>query len=166
MRPAILFALLAACQSSPSTERATIADLELEIPTGWTRRTLSNPSREMVEWRSPDDDRDALTVIRTDERPMFAGDLEVLERHLVKAQSTLRDGAFSSVTRFTTTSGMQGFQLSGSFVPPGAQQRHARIHAVIVHGSRLVHVIFTSPSRELDTETFTIARNTLRKLEG
>ena len=91
-------ACLAACASGPSTDRATLGNLELEVPSGWSSRDLSTRHRAMSEWSPPaNEHRQSITVVRA-ERAGLGKKPARVRKLLEEAQHGLPNGAFSSPT--------------------------------------------------------------------
>ena len=152
----LTLAAVASCSSGPSVDRATIGSLDYSVPSGWNHRDLSTNQRTMVEWTPTDneDAKESVTVIRTDLPAIAKAGPGYVEGLLGQAQTSLPDGQFSSPAPFTTTHGFRGVRIEGDFVPPGQAQRYHRIHAVVISGSALLHVVYTA--RVADRESFEI----------
>jgi hypothetical protein len=155
--------LAAACSSSSSAvERATIGSLAFDAPGGWTRRDLSTHQRAMVEWRPADHEREESVAVVRVERPALAkGKDSQLERLLQEAQANLPRGTFGQPARFSTKHGLWGVRIEGELVQPGQTVPVHRLHAVLVEGTALVHVIYTA--RELDREAFELVVDSMRR---
>jgi len=150
-------ALLVGCGSSgPSLERTTLTSgLELGVPAGWSVHDFSSSTATAVQWTpSPSDDEhgESLLVTRV-ERPAHAkAPRAQLGQWLAEAQRKLPQAAFGHPIPFVTTNGFSGVRVEGAFVPPNKEELYRRLHAVIVDGTSLVHIIYTA--KQLDHESF------------
>ena len=150
MRAASLIALFAgaACASSPELELeiTTFAGLELAIPEGWTSTSQSEHQTKIVVFRPKDNDRkESITVMRTRELPALAkADGGHVRQLLSDAQRSLLDGKPGRASHVRTKHGFLGARVETDFVPVGAKTTYRRIHAVVLDGSSLVHVLYTA----------------------
>lgn len=106
----------------------------------------------MIEWTPPDNERkESIVVIRREMAAMSKhhGRLGGL---LVQASAQLDRAKFKQPERVSTKHGLVGARIDVSFVPTGQSTPYQRIHAVLVEGTHLVHVIYTG--HELDREVF------------
>lgn len=67
----------------------------------------------------------------------------MLARYLREAQGSLRGGSFGRTSHFTSGNGFAGVSVEGTFTP-FPDRTYRRTHAVLVDGTSLVHVIYTS----------------------
>jgi len=152
MRAALVL-VLASCASSPSLDTAKLETLDYVVPSGWTSRPLASPHGSMVEWTPQrDNDRKESLVISRVANPALALDRNraYLTRDLIGANRALPEARFGAATSFVTRGGLPGLRVEGTFTPAGQAQPYHRLHAVLVEGTSLVHVLFTA--RELDRD--------------
>lgn len=145
----------AGCSSEPALDRATIGNLEYGVPSGWSSRDLSQWERTGIEWRPDADDnehKESLIILSTERPAMAKATPGYLGKLLGDAQHTLPGAVFSRPTAFTTRHGLAGVRVEGDLVPTSQGKTYRRMHAVIVDGGSLVHVLYTA--RELDRERF------------
>jgi hypothetical protein len=160
---ALLLLFLASCASSErDVVTAKIDTLDYVAPMGWKPRDVSSHRGTVIEW-TPDGDNDrkeSLVVSRV-EQPALAMSPLHLRRALVETTSRLPDARFSSPRSFVTRSGLSGWRTEGTFSPLGPRAgTYQRIHAVLVDGSSLVHVLFTA--RDLDREHIDVVLDGIR----
>lgn len=148
-----LLALLASCASSPSVDPATLETVAYVVPSGWTSRPVASPHGAMVEWRPSgvNEDKESLVVSRVS-NPALALERNrgTLSRDLIGANHALPEAQFGSPTSFVTRGGLRGLRIEGTFTPSGRTQTYQRLHAVLVHDSSLVHVLFTGRALDRD----------------
>ena len=149
----LVICVLAGCASSSSADTAKLETMDYVIPSGWTSRAIASPHGSMVEWTPQrDNERKESLVISRVANPALALERNraYLTRDLVGANRALPDARFGTATSFLTRGGLRGQRIEGSFTPVGQVQRYQRLHAVLVDGTSLVHVLFTG--RELDRD--------------
>ena len=154
MKTTVLLLLLSVgcAASGPSLDRATISTVTFGVPSGWSSKDLSTPSLQMLEWTPPYNDRpESLSIIRR-EMAAISKHHDRLGGLLLKASGQLDHATFKRPDRISTKHGLVGARIEGSFVPAGQLTPYQRIHAVLVEGTHLVHVIYTG--QELDREVF------------
>ncbi len=148
-----MIVLLASCASSPSLDTAKLETLDYVVPSGWTSRPLSSPHGSIVEWTPQgDNERKESLVVSRVANPALALEKNraYLTRDLVGANRALPEARFSAATSFINRGGLRGVRVEGTFTPVGQAQAYHRIHAVLVDGPALVHVLFTSREPDRD----------------
>ena len=153
MKRLALIALASCASSDTAVEPAKIGTLDYAVPAGWSSRDLSSLQSTMVEWR-PDgeNERKESLVISRAEQPALSKSRPHLRRRLLEANLQLPRAGFSSPISFVTRNGLSGVRVEGTFTPPDKAVSYHRIHAVLVDGSSLVHVVYTA--RDPDREHF------------
>jgi hypothetical protein len=164
-RALLLLGVLASCGSPPTAQLATIDDLQYAIYTDWESRDHSTRQRQQIEWTPNENEgKESISVLRTARPGVTSGGslrgIERVEQLLDQAQRSLR-GQFSRPARFRTQHGFAGVRVEGEFLPPGRSDRYRRIHAVLVDGDALVHVIYTA--RKPERRVFDIVIESLRR---
>jgi hypothetical protein len=149
----LLLALLGCASSGPAVDPARLESLDYEVPAGWKSRDVSTLQNAMTEWTPDgDNDRKESIVIARAEQPALAAPKNrgYLRRDLVEAANHLVNARFNQPTSFVTRNGLSGLRVDGSFTPLGQTSAYHRIHAVLVDGTSLVHVLYTArdPDRE------------------
>jgi hypothetical protein len=161
--------LISACGSSvPEVEYASIGELELSIPARWHGRDTSRPDAAVMIW-TPDENvsRESVSVIRTRRLPEMSGIGPLaIGRILNDAIRTLPRETFAPSITLRTKFGFLGASVDGLFVPPGSDHPYHRIHAVLLDGDSLVHVIFTTASTGANAEAYYIVLESLRRKVG
>jgi len=152
MRCLTLVALIAACSSSePPREHVQLGPLTFDVPADWSRVEANRRGVSTAIWSPPENVRkETLTVTRSLLVPVTAqaGPL-VLQEQLARA-NTLPGAKRSGVEFFVSQQGLNGARVELDYVPPNSSERYHRIHAVLVDGDALVHVLYTA--RDPDTE--------------
>jgi len=153
----LLTLAIAGCAASDaSLARPTLAgDLGIDVPAGWTVRDYSDTARTVLQWTAPteNDRRGAsVLVVRVERSALARGTLDELGRWLFDAQRRLPQSSFKAPIAFVTANGFPGIRVEGEFVPPNRHAAYRRLHAVIVDGTSLVHVIYTA--KQIDRENF------------
>lgn len=161
---------LAGCSSRESGDRASLSTLDFHVPSGWTMHDQSVTTRTtadvVAQWTPGDgnDRKESITIVRT-ERPHLAKQPpSELETTLVAAQRSLPGARFASPTSFATRQGLAGFRVEGDFVPRGQTVRYHRIHAAIIDGNTIIHVLYTA--RDPEPEHFEIVVSDLSCRKG
>ena len=147
-----LLVTLAACAAParPLEHPSLAGDLGLRTPDGWVARDYSSDARTVVQWTAPrDEDARGARVLVV--RVEGTRSLDGLGRWLLDAQRTLPNARFGAPISFVTPAGFPGVRVEGEFVAPN-HRAYRRLHAVIVDGTSLVHVIYTA--RQIDRESF------------
>lgn len=106
----------------------------------------------MFEWTPSDNEKkESISIIRR-EMAAMSKHHDRLGSLLVKASAQLDHAKLHKPARISTKHGLVGARIDLSFVPAGQTTTYQRIHAVLVEGTHLVHVIYTG--HELDHEVF------------
>jgi hypothetical protein len=139
---------LVACGTSsspPETESLqSLGDLHYRAPSsGWSHRDMKQPSRLLSRW-TPDDNtnKETISIVRTELRPSVKP--ESLAALLTEAQMTLPSPSVHAAQNNTTRQQLREAEISADFVPRGLTQSYHRVHAVIIDGTALVHVLYTA----------------------
>jgi hypothetical protein len=160
IRVAIVVALVACSSSSPSGDAASLHSFEFAVPSGWTKQDRSAGARNIAEWTPTENDaKESITVIASPARALSADKVRDL---LAKAQHGLSSAAFLPPAPFTTQQGFTGYRIEGVFVPAGQTARYRRIHAAVLAGHTIVHVLYTA--KDAEPENFDlVVDNLVRK---
>jgi hypothetical protein len=164
-RPLLLGLAIVGCSSSgPSLDRASLGRLEFAVPAGWSSHDRSNKLASMIEWTPSDSDDPASLVVLRGERASVASSPNHLPSLIRAAQAQLPESVFQPPTRISTRFGLSGVRIEGDFRPDHQPTTYHRIHAVLVDGASLVHVIYTA--REPDREAFDAVVESFRASPG
>jgi hypothetical protein len=161
--------LVAACSSSSSDEKAPdkLADLQYAGPTGWSHKDTKEISRSIARWIPGDNSRkESISIIRTSARGVKGAALPQLESMLSRAQSTLPTPALSQPRPNQTKQNLQEVEITADFVPAGMSVSYHRVHAMIVDGDALIHVLYTARTPDPDLAMFHQVVDTIRRGEG
>jgi hypothetical protein len=163
----IWFMVVVACGSSGiAVDHETLGGLDYDVPSGWTARDQSEHQRAVIVWTPQDNPNlESVTIMRTEDLPALtkAGRPHI-ETLLDEAQRSLPGGKFSMPVEFTTKHGLAGVRIEGEFAAPGTARRYRRIHAVLIDGATLVHVLYTASIA--DREAFETVIDSLNHGEG
>jgi hypothetical protein len=165
MRPTLLLvAALAACGTPATTSQpAQLGAIGFDVPVGWHRTDTVRPGMVVAVWTPDDNERkETVTVIRTELSPVVAGGGHGrLVQLLEQAQTSLPEATRSEVRPISTGRGLVGARIEVDYVPPGLHDHYHRVHAVVVDGASLVHVLYTALRPDADLDAFHIVLNTL-----
>jgi hypothetical protein len=153
---ALALTITASCSSSPDLQLGELGAMQYTVPFDWRlAKSFDRPSKS-VEWRPVDNNeaKQSVTILLPTPLPAMASAAPgTIERLLSEAQASLpAQVAFDAPTRFTTKQGLVGVRLEGNFVPNGKTETYHRIHAVVIDGDALVHVLATGV--EIDRQAF------------
>ncbi len=167
----VALALLAACAETQSeVQVAKIADLEYAVPLGWEPRDIGpiEPGSSRVEWRPQESTRgETLTVLVTPPLPALNGKgIDAAVPLIAPMVQTLPNARFDAATTFTSPRGLRAVAIRGAYLPAGTQAPVTRSHAVLEHGDRLVHVIYTARSEDPNREAFQAVVDSLHVANG
>lgn len=149
------------------SEPAKLADLTFDAP-DWQRLDSKSPGHAIARLAPADNERkESISIIRTELQPTLrdAGPAE-LEKVLVEAQQTLPSVKVGAPTRFSTHVGLRAIQVESDFVPRGASGTYHRVHAIVVDGTALVHVLYTARDPDPDLKAFHLVLDSIRRGEG
>ncbi len=152
--------------SEVDLEVAKLGDLEYAIPAGWTSKDLSEHQTKIIVWAPSDNPRkETVALMRTRDLPTAVkSDFAHLQQFLLDTEKSLPNGRFGSAHRLSTKHGLVGMRVDGEFVPDGTKASYRRIHAVLIDGTALVHILYTA--RDADAKTFDLVLDSLTKKAG
>jgi hypothetical protein len=152
--------LVAACQGDASErQHASLGSIRYDMPLGWHRDDRGPRSSVWAPDENPR--KETVTIIRAELDPALATrGVDALAPLLAKAQGTLRGVSASPPEPVSTSHGMQGFRVALHFTPiPGAAP-YTRVHALLVRGRTLLHVIYTAASPDDDEAAMKLVLDT------
>lgn len=172
MRCLALCWFIAACSSSspdgPLKAADTLADLHYTGPAGWSHKDTKEISRSVARW-IPDDNarKESISIIRAGTHgPVGEVRLASLESVLAHAQNTLPSPALSHPSLGHTKQNLQEVEITADFVPTGMNVSYHRVHAMIVDGDVLIHVLYTARTPDPSLTMFRQVVDTIRRGEG
>ena len=168
MTPRLLL-VFALCSCGSSAEPpASLGDLRYAAPPSWQQHDINDRERLIARW-VPDDNvnKESISVIRTQLRPTLkSAQAPAFESLLAEAQKTLPNGHVSAPTMLRTSKGLSAIRIDADFVPAGLRASYHRVHAIVVDGSALVHVMYTAKTPDPDLKIFHLVLDTIHREEG
>lgn len=164
--------LVAACGASQdarlSSESATLGDVRYDAPSGWNHSKLREGSRLVARWVAPGaDDKQVVSVIRTQLRAdKRSASLDDMQAMLAEAQRGLPHASASKPRRFKTHEGLDAIEVSVDFVPPEQRESYHRVHAFVIDGPALIHVLYTARTNDPDLRAFELVLDSVHRVEG
>ncbi len=152
------------CGSTGST--AELESLEFEIPASWQRTDthVGTTATAVFEPEGPNPAKQSITVIRAELGPIATKySTQQLAGLLEAAQTTLPQGRTSRLAPLATERGLSGLRIEVDYVPAGLGRRYHRIHALLMDGTALVHVLFTAVEPAADQAVFQRVVDTLHE---
>jgi hypothetical protein len=139
--------------------------LVYEAPVDWSAtdgQTLRGPSST---WLPADNARkESLIVSRVQVQPgRPAYTVEALQGLLAAAQQELPHARLSDARSFVTPTGLRGASIEADFTPRGSTSRYHRVHAVVLDGDHLVHVLYTAQQPDFSHRAFDLIVNSLHE---
>ena len=165
IRTTMVMALALAAGCGGGTDRAELATLSFEAPRTW-QRTDTHGSGSVTAVFAPGDNarKETVTVIRTELGPIAAQySTATLTQLLTGTQTGLRNARTQAITRVATDSGLHGLQVVVDYVPTGLARPYHRVHAVLLDGTALVHVLYTALAPDPELAAFRQVLSTLRE---
>ncbi len=162
-----MLAALCGCAGSIGTELEVhkLGDVEYGIPEHWQSIDQSEHQTKIIVWRPTDNpNKESIALMRTRAMPALVNSEKHLLKFLADAQTRLPQGHFASVANLETKRGLMGMRIEGDFVPDGVAASYHRMHAVVVDGNSLVHVVYTA--REPNREVFNLVLDSLIRKAG
>jgi len=172
MRHAALLLCITACgasQDAPlSSESATLGDVRYDAPAGWKHSRLREGSRLVARWVAPNaEDKEVVSVIRTELRAdKRSASLDDVQAMLAEAQRRLPHAHASVPRRFKTHEGLDAIEVTVDYVPPEQRESYHRVHALVIDGSALVHVLYTARTSDPDLRAFELVLDSIHREEG
>lgn len=146
--PFLLVALASASclRTSSEVQPGQLGDLHFLAPLHWTHTDSNARSQPASTWTPEDNpNKESVEIIRAKLGPALdEHNLPALESALEQAQVSLPDAHVGRPTSFLTARGRLAVLVESDFVPRGASQRYRRLHAMVVDGKSLIHVLYTA----------------------
>ena len=158
MRRAIFVALLFAangCGDSHSGEEL-LGPIAFEVPPTWHRTdTHGRTTASAVFAPAMNGRKESIAVIRTELGPIAEKYTpSMLSNLLLQTQSSFPRANVAPVARVSTAGGYTGARVEVDYVPPGRTDRYHRVHAVLLDGTALIHVMYTAASPDAEIAVF------------
>ncbi|HEY1556549.1 MAG TPA: hypothetical protein VGF94_17055 [Kofleriaceae bacterium] len=146
----------------------TFAHLAFDVPGDWSHYDTNHRGVSTEVWSpSGNDEKESLTVIRTELAPVTAqGDASTLSTLLAQAQAGLPESRVSARSSVSTKMGFSGARVDLDYLPNGLKDRYHRIHVVLVDGKSLVHVLYTAKTPDANLNAFNLLLASIHEGEG
>lgn len=147
------------------TREESLGPVAFEVPTKW-ERTDTHGRGTATAMFAPvaNANKESVAVVRTELGPIVEKYTpEMLSSLLLSAQSSFPRSKTSPVARFTTERGFAGMRVEVEYVPPGRSERYHRVHALLVDGTALIHVMYTAATPDAELVVFQRVVDTLRE---
>lgn len=159
-RAMLVFLLASACgaNEAPKTQTATLGDLAYEIPAGWKHFDTKTPRAASSEWTPASNERrESVDVIRTEVSPkMRHASREEVEEVLTRAARGLENAKVTSISQLTSPYGFVGARVELDYTPHGLGRTYHRVHAVLLDGGKLIHILYTAQNPDFDAVSIVI----------
>jgi hypothetical protein len=155
-------------QAQLASQAAVLGDVRYEAPAGWKQSHAREGSRLVARW-APDDasDTEVVSVFRTELRAdKRAASLDDMQKMLVEAQRAMPHERTTEPHTFKTRAGLDAIEISVDFVPAQRKTTYRRVHAVVVSGSAILHVLYTAPTGDPDLRAYHMVLDTIHREEG
>jgi hypothetical protein len=133
-------------RTSNDVQPGQLGNLHFNAPLHWTHTDSNARSQPTSVWVPEDNpNKESVEIVRAKLGPGLSDhDLPGLESALEHAQIGLPEVRVGSPTSFLTARGRMAVMVPVDFVPHGASQRYRRLHAMVVDGKSLIHVLYTA----------------------
>ena len=157
---AVVVALAASCSNRmPGVKHVHVAQLGYDMRDDWQKDIATQRGVVTTVWTPEENDhKESVTVIRTDRSPAVASRAGETLSHLL-ARAEHADA--SHVAPVFTPFGLAGARVDTTFTPPNVDATYHRVHAVLVDGTSLVHVLYTALEPD---ETLTVFTGVLQSI--
>jgi hypothetical protein len=161
----VLVALASAACIRPHDEvqEAKLGDLRFNVPLHWTHTDSTRPRLSSLWVPEDNPHKESVEVVETPLGPGLGDghNLSQLEDALEHAQISLPQAHVGSPMSFITASGQAATMLSADFVPQGASKPYRRLHAMIVDGKSVIHVLYTAAVADDNATAFQTVLQTI-----
>jgi len=150
---------------------ASLGGYAFDVPADWHRSDAKAARATTATW-TPDvegnDAKESLVVIRTQLTPALeTAGMPYLEHLLADAQHELPQfQPTHAVTTFSTTRNLSGARVEVDFVPAGKKRTYHRVHALLLDGNSLIHVLYTAARPDYRQDAFNAVVNSVHRGEG
>ena len=168
MKYSLLLAFVLGC--SPTNTSITdqiLGDLRYDAPpdSTWDHQDTKEIGRQISRWMPIENgNKESISIIRTtiDGRLKDASPAQ-LETVLAEAQRSLPAPSVLAPTMTKTKQGLQEVEVVADFVPSGLKSSYHRVHAMIVDGDVLIHVLYTARTPDPTLAMFRQVVDTIRR---
>jgi hypothetical protein len=163
----LVFAGCTGEEAAMETQPAQTGPLHYEAPASWQHQDSTEGGTTTTQWVPADNDRkESISVIRTPFDPALAkAGVDTIEQLLVSAQPT--DPQVSALpVRVATKRALAGVRVEVDYVPPGQHDSYHRVHAVLLDGNALVHVLYTARNPDPQRSALQLVIDTLHHEES
>ena len=135
---------ICSCSGTSSRQHVSFAKLTFDMPAAWSDHKSGQRGVSTAVW-TPDenaDDKESLTVVRTDLAPALAhSGSPAVDNALLASESGLAGARASKASPILTKNGLAGVRVDVDFVPRTTRQSYHRVHVVLVDRAKasLIH---------------------------
>ncbi len=170
MKPVLLLAALvlgSACNSE-RVQRDSIAQVDYIVPSSWHSAKSATKTSATVVW-TPEDNlrKESISIVSSpiDEALAKSGP-SALGPLVARAQGALGQIPAPSVAPISNEHGLSGVEVQVDFTPPGQNTRYHRVHAALLDGSRVIHILYTAADPDSSLATLKLVIASLAHEEG
>ncbi len=160
-------AVASACNSE-SVQRDSIAQTDYMVPSSWHAVKSATRTSATVVW-TPESNprRESISIVASpiDEALAQSGPA-ALGPLVARAQGALGRVATPSVQPISNEHGLSGVEVQVDFTPPGQTTRYHRVHAALLDGNRVIHVLYTAADPDAALTNFKLVVASLAHEEG
>ena len=147
MKWALLAALVVASAcNAESVQRDSIGKVDYIVPSSWHSAKSATKTSATVVW-TPEDNarRESISLVSSpiDETLAKSGP-GALGPLVARAQGALGHLPPPSVEPISSEHGLSGVEVQLDFTPSGQTARYHRVHAALLDGNRVIHVLYTA----------------------
>jgi hypothetical protein len=156
---ALLLLAVVACSTPKATEPDHVHVVGVGFQAtlgGWGHKDATEIGRVVSRW-TPDanSNKESISIIRTALPPRLHGaTVDQLTELLQSAQGVLSEPSMHAPTAVHTKMNLQEVEIISDFVPAGLKSSYHRVHAVLIDGDALIHVLYTARSPDPNLTVF------------
>ncbi|MEP6862023.1 MAG: hypothetical protein ABJE66_15470 [Deltaproteobacteria bacterium] len=164
-----VLAFMVGCSTSTQDPVESLGDVNYTPPPStWSHHDTKEIGRLVSRWR-PDENpnKESISIIRATVQGRSRGaSPDQLEAMLVQAQHALPSPSVQSPTVGKTKRSLPEVEIASDFVPVGLKDSYHRVHAMILDGEVVVHVLYTARTPDPSLAMFRQVVDSIRRGEG
>ncbi len=158
MRTLLVLALVGCSTPSPPGQNVIhLAGLDFQASLeGWTHKDAKEIGRVASRW-TPDanPNKESISIIRAPSPPrLHEATIETLTELLESAQGVMPEGSVHAPVSGQTKQQLPEVEIAADFVPAGLRASYHRVHAMILDGNTLIHVLYTARTPDPNLTVF------------